>query len=232
MHSRIAVWLCLLAATGSQALVADEPVQQPAQAAASHEPNLIDRHVDAQLATANVEPSSRSTDYEFLRRLTQTVIGQLPTPDEVRAFAADTSSDKRTRKIDELLKHPLHAAMWATRFSEWTGNSLDSLAAENETQVAISQLWHGWLRAKFEKNLGYDQLVRAILTATSRDSQTLPEWIDREIVWTNKLRAGKADALTDRATLDLFWRRTITLDEYPTRELAERVASSFLGIRF
>src|SRR5687767_12167760 len=84
---------------------------------------LIDQRLHERLRDDGIEPSPPSSDAEFLRRVTQTTIGQLPTPDEVRGFLADERPDKRQRKIDELLEHPLHAAMWATRFCEMTGNA-------------------------------------------------------------------------------------------------------------
>ena len=46
------------------------------------------------------------------------VTGQLPTPDEVRAFLADTDADKRAQKIDELLAEPGYAALWTLKFCD------------------------------------------------------------------------------------------------------------------
>ena len=54
----------------------------------------------------NMVPSDLADDAEFLRRVTIDTIGTLPTPDEVRAFLADKSAEKREKKIDELLKPP------------------------------------------------------------------------------------------------------------------------------
>src|SRR5213079_3147805 len=91
------------------------------------EANYVDKHVNAKLRRLNMVPSDDIGDLEFLRRVTIDTIGSLPTPDEVRAFLADKRTDKRERKIDELLKHPLHAALWATKFSDITGNNTDTL---------------------------------------------------------------------------------------------------------
>jgi hypothetical protein len=57
----------------------------------------------------------------FVRRVHLDITGQLPTPDEVRRFLADPAKDKRERLIDELLRHPLHAAVWATKLCDITG---------------------------------------------------------------------------------------------------------------
>ena len=82
------------------------------------EVNYIDREVFAQLRKLNLVPSELSDDSEFLRRVHIDVIGKLPTPDEVRAFLAGKDPQKRQKKIDELLNHPLHAALWARRLAQ------------------------------------------------------------------------------------------------------------------
>ena len=51
------------------------------------------------------EPYAAASDSEFLRRASLDICGTLPRPDEVRQFSADTSTDKRAKKIDEMLAH-------------------------------------------------------------------------------------------------------------------------------
>ncbi|MEJ7639043.1 MAG: DUF1549 domain-containing protein, partial [Singulisphaera sp.] len=78
-----------------------------------YERDVIDREVFAKLRGLGVAPSRPATDAEFLRRVTLDVIGALPSPQDVRAFLRDGDADKRSRKIDELLADPMHAALWA-----------------------------------------------------------------------------------------------------------------------
>src|SRR5581483_1876667 len=82
------------------------------------EVNDIDREVFGKLKRLNIVPSDLSGDLEFLRRIYIDTVGTLPTPEEARAFLADKSADKRAKKIDELLAHPNHAALWATKFCD------------------------------------------------------------------------------------------------------------------
>src|SRR5207245_5971948 len=128
----------------------------------------------------------------------------------VRASLADNHADKRTKKIAVLLTHPLHAALWATRFSDVTGN--DTLALELPAQLRSkrSQQWHDWLRKRFQDNMPYDEIVRGILTATSREGRTPEEWLDHvKKVDAGIVGAGKYDTeeYAKRETLDLYWRR-------------------------
>ena len=84
---------------------------------ASPADNPIDRAVLERLGHLNIAPSAQAGDAEFLRRVTIDTVGGLPSPDEVRSFLADCSVDKRERKVEELLGHPRHAALWATRYA-------------------------------------------------------------------------------------------------------------------
>ena len=193
------------------------------------EVNYIDREVTDKLRMLNMIPSGMSTDNEFLRRVYVDTIGSLPTPDEVRAFLADTRTDKRTRKIDELLAHPLHAALWATKLSDVTGNNTAALENPQQYQPVRSQQWHDWLRKRLADNMPYDEIVKNIVTATSREGLTPQEWIEQ----TKKVDEGGAKgfdttAYADRKTLDLFWRRQ---QQVPADQWSQKVAAAFLGVR-
>src|SRR5205807_1950483 len=66
-------------------------------------PTKIDELVNARLRKLGIVPSDLCTDVEFLRRVSIDMTGTLPRPEEVEAFLADKSADKRAKKIDELL---------------------------------------------------------------------------------------------------------------------------------
>jgi len=190
--------------------------------------NYIDREVVAKLKQLNMVPSELSSDVEFLRRVTIDAIGSLPTPDEVRDFLADHSADKRARKIDELLAHPLHAALWATKLSDVTGNNTDSLENPVQLKARRSQQWHDWLRKRVAENVPYDQIVQGILTATSREGMSPEEWVKMVVRQDEAIDKGFDDSYKDRHTLDLFWRRQ---QQVQLEQWGEKVAAAFLGIR-
>ncbi|MFO0931028.1 MAG: DUF1549 domain-containing protein, partial [Gemmataceae bacterium] len=192
------------------------------------EANFIDREVFAKLRRLNMVPSELSSDAEFLRRVTIDTIGTLPTPDEVRAFLADDRPDKRERKIDELLNHPLHAALWATKFCDITGNNTDGLENPPQRRPYLSQMWHDWFRKRIADNLPYDQIVKGVLTATSRQGKSPEEYIkDVEAIETAQ-DEGKKSTYADRETLDLFWR---SQQRVPPEQWGEKTAAAFLGVR-
>ena len=57
--------------------------------------NFIDEKLIAKWKDLGLTPSPLCSDEEFFRRIYLDAIGTLPTPDEVKAFLADKSPDKR-----------------------------------------------------------------------------------------------------------------------------------------
>lgn len=190
--------------------------------------NYVDTEVFAKLKLLNVVPSELSKDAEFLRRVTIDTTGSLPTPDEVRQFLADQSPDKRARKIDELLKNPRHAALWATKFSDITGNNTLALEQPQNLTYLKSQQWHDWFRSRIEQNMPYDEIVKGVMTATSREGKNSEEWLAQ--VKKIEEQGSKFDTseYSSRKTLDMFWRRQA---QVPSIEWGEKVAAAFLGVR-
>jgi Protein of unknown function (DUF1553)/Protein of unknown function (DUF1549) len=192
------------------------------------EANFIDREVFAKLRRLNIPPSELSDDATFLRRVTIDTIGSIPSPEEVRAFLANRSPDKRRHKVDELLCSPLHAALWATRFSDITGNNVGTAGGTPRTINQQAKMWHDWLRRRFAQNVPHDQLVRGILSATSKGNRSIDDWIREEAGFADD---GHANRYADRSTLDLFWRRTSGDEFFPLEQMAELTAAAFLGVR-
>ena len=119
-------------------------------------------------------PSDLCTDAEFLRRTSLDTIGVLPTPDEVRAFLADSNTGKRARWIEHLLDHPAYADYWANKWAD--------LIRPNPDRVGVKSIFFldQWVRESFRANKPYDQFVREILTAEGSNHQTGPMTVYRD----------------------------------------------------
>lgn len=195
------------------------------------EQNYLDREVFAKLRTLNIVPSELSSDSEFLRRITIDTIGTLPTPEEARAFLADTNPNKRARKVEELLAHPMHAALWATKFCDFTANNTDTMEQPVQLRSKRSKMWHDWFRVRLAHNVSYDQIVHGVLCATSRQGKGTDDWI-KEVVEQEKTLLKTFDSnYAHRDTLDLFWRRGNNTAGFPLEQMAELSAAAFLGVR-
>ncbi|MFN3649225.1 MAG: DUF1549 and DUF1553 domain-containing protein [Armatimonadota bacterium] len=122
--------------------------------------NFVDQHVFNRLKLFQIPTSDLASDQEFVRRVYLDSIGLLPTSDEVRAFMADKSPDKRAKLIDHLTERPEFADYWAVKWA-------DVLRIQDETlQSTGAKLFHQWVRDSIAANKPMDQFVREIVTAT------------------------------------------------------------------
>lgn len=193
------------------------------------ENNFVDRHILAKLRRLNIPPSALADDATFLRRACLDVTGELPTPDEVRAFLADTRNDKRARKIDQLLARPGYAALWTLKFCDLLKASDFGVYADGISETADAPRFQAWIRARIEENIPYDQFVERILTASSREGRSLEEWAREVTMLQDGYTTGRPDlaVYSSRKTLDLYWQRKASTGVTG----ALQVAHSFLGLR-
>ncbi len=130
-------------------------------------PTPIDKLVVEKLSKLGIIPSELCTDEEFLRRVSLDITGTLPTPDEVRYFVNDASSDKRKHKIEDLLKSPPHADWWSMQLADLTGSNSQYLGTTDMNTPASIQ-WNQWLRRRIADNIGWDEIAAGIVLARSR----------------------------------------------------------------
>ncbi|WP_442482827.1 DUF1549 and DUF1553 domain-containing protein [Aeoliella sp. SH292] len=144
---------------GSQVIVLPEGLEyEPSDTPPA---NYIDEMVNAKLGDLRIEPSERSTDAEFLRRVTIDTIGMLPTPSEVEQFAADTSPDKRAKKIDELLEREEFSQIWGMKWAELVLVRTDGNLVDYKAMFLYSE----WLKEQMEAGVPLDQMFRELIGA-------------------------------------------------------------------
>lgn len=124
-------------------------------------PGLHNR-IDKLMAADASVGALRSSDEEFLRRVTLDLTGTIPTSAEARAFFADQAKDKRIRLIDRLLASPAYARHIA--------DVLDVMLMERRPAKDVKQeAWWEYLRSSVANNKPWDQLVRELLTGDGTD---------------------------------------------------------------
>jgi len=132
----------------------------PAEAyAALPRNNFVDGLVWQKLQRLNITPSPVCDDHTFIRRATTDICGRIPTQEEVRAFLADSSPDKRSRLVDHLLLQPDFADFWANKWVD--------LLRPNPYRVGIKAVFNydHWIRQSFHDRKPWDQFVRELITA-------------------------------------------------------------------
>ncbi|MBI2900087.1 MAG: DUF1553 domain-containing protein [Planctomycetes bacterium] len=139
-------------------VAAPVPAQEQAPAASP-----IDDAVLAALRERGIEPAQPCSDETFVRRVYLDVIGTLPEPQEVRAFLADRSADKRARLIDALLERKEFADYWSMKWC-------DLLRVKSEFPINLwpnaVQAYHRWVHDAIRENRPYDRFAREMLTSS------------------------------------------------------------------
>lgn len=188
--------------------------------------NIIDRLVDAKLRKLGIQPSKLCSDVEFLRRASIDMIGTLPTPTEVEVFLRDTRKDKRTRKIDELLKRPTYAAWWTNKLCDFTGCSPTAITNVTEVGQAQANQWYNWIYKRVADNVPYDKLVEGIVLSHGQSSKQSSEEYNKEM--SNYVRRTGSTDFAKRETMPHYWTRQSVKS---AKDKALAFAHSFLGVQ-
>ena len=131
--------------------------------------NFIDKFVLAKLKKLNIRSSPLTTDDVFMRRVYLDTVGRLPTPDEVKAFLADTSLDKRTHLIDMLLDTPEWVNLRTLKLADMLRIHPRQLGNASVGETGAT-LFHEWVQDGVKQNRPYDQVVRELITARGSTS--------------------------------------------------------------
>lgn len=189
-------------------------------------PTVVDRYVLNKLQKLGIQPSELCTDEEFLRRVSLDMTGTLPTPDEIRDFLKDPSTEKRSQKIEELLARPGYVAWWSLKLSDLTGSNAGYLGGTEMAQPVAGQ-WNAWIRRRVEDNVGWDKIVSGIILGTSRlPGQTFEEFMAQQSEFTSVKDRADFTALDN--TMPHYWARsnmTVPSDK------ALAFGYTFLGMR-
>lgn len=123
----------------------------------------IDQLIENRLRGLKVRPTPKIDQYKFVRRLYLTVLGRIPTSQEILAYVNNRDSQKKDKLIQELLNHPGYVSNQLNWLSDLlrVKDRLDGVNIPN-----IGTTYKEWLRQQIEQNIPYDQLVRSLLSST------------------------------------------------------------------
>jgi hypothetical protein len=145
-----------------------KPVRAPLPEARNPDWNKhpIDRLMAASYDELGLTPSPPAPKNVLLRRVYLDLIGLPPTPEQLRAFIADSSPDAYERVVDSLLASPHYGERWGRHWMDvWRYSDWDGYAAEvRESQPHIWR-WRDWIIESLNTDKPYDQMVRDMLAA-------------------------------------------------------------------
>ncbi len=187
----------------------------------------VDELILAKLQKVGIVPSELCTDAEFLRRASIDLCGTLPMPEEIRLFCEDSSTDKRARKIYEMLERPSYAAWWTTVICDITGNNTNQLEiAGKYLEPESARNWYEWIYRRVSDNAPYDAIMKGLVLAVGRlPSQSYTEYCAE---MTSYVRTEHPADFTQRETMPYFWGRR---NMQKPQEKALMFSYTFLGVR-
>lgn len=132
--------------------------------------NEIDRFVAAKLKRTKTSSSALCGDLEFVRRVYLDLVGLPPTPEEIRAFIADSRDSrwKRDTLVDKLIGSDGFIDHWTNKWCDLLQVNSKFLAREG------AEKFRDWIRQQVASNTPYDQFCRAILTANGSNKDNPP----------------------------------------------------------
>lgn len=127
--------------------------------------NFIDGLVLAKWKALNIAPSGEISDAAFLRRAWLDAAGVLPQPEEVEAFLADSSPDKRAKLVDRILTSAEFTDYWSYKWSDLL------LVSSKKLRPAATRAFYSWIREGVAANKPWDRFVREIFTSSGSTRQ-------------------------------------------------------------
>src|SRR6476660_5718096 len=162
--------------------------------------NPVDRLLVSYFAQHDPTPARLSGDRQFIRRATLAIVGELPTPGEVRAFVADRQAGKRARLVARLLADGRrYAQHWLTFLNDLLRNDYRGTGYIDGGRENIT----AWLYAALANNLPYDRFVAALVNPTPAS-----EGFAKGIVW----------------------RGVVNASQTPPMQAAQNISQVFLGV--
>jgi mono/diheme cytochrome c family protein len=142
------------------------PVPRVSATRAAWVRNPIDAFLAEKHEQKRLIPSPSAPPHELIRRVYLDLIGLVPTPEEVRAFAADPSDRAYEEMVDRLLASPQYGERWGRHWMDvWRYSDWDGFGNEiRESQPHIWR-WRDWIVESLNADQGYDQMIVQMLAA-------------------------------------------------------------------
>lgn len=128
----------------------------------------IDRLIARERPAGEIPAPPLTTDEQFLRRISLDLTGQLPTPEEITEFLAESRADKRARVIDRLLESDDFARHQARYWRDVVTSRLTM-----RRSMGLTRSFEEWLFEQIRAERNWGEITEDILTASGELRFTL-----------------------------------------------------------
>lgn len=167
----------------------------------------LDNFLLARLDAEKLKPSREADRAQWLRRASFDLTGLPPTPEEVKAFAADKSNDAYEKVVDRLLASPRFGERWASPWLD-VARYADSMGYEKDP---LRTVWpyRDWVIRALNEDLPFDKFTIRQLAGDLLPDATLPDQIAATFHRNTQVN-------TEGGTDDEEFRVTATIDRVNT----------------
>jgi len=128
--------------------------------------NPIDAFILTRLQAAQLEPSPPAARRDLIRRVYLDMLGLLPTPEEVAAFAGDDSPTAFETLVDRVLANPHYGERWGRHWLDVVRYA-ESNGFETNYERPNAYQYRDWVIRALNADLPYDKFVTAQLAGDS-----------------------------------------------------------------
>ena len=162
------------------------------KAPASASGNLIDGFIFQAFKMQGVTPAQKTSDFEFIRRVTLDLTGRIPTADRVLSFVADSTPTKRANLVDELIAKPEWADKWAMFYGDLFRNASTFPNSGVAQNVQGRDAFNHWIRNALSSGKPYNQAASELIGSAGTNSTT-----QGELNWMNNGRVANVNLRQD-----------------------------------
>ncbi len=136
----------------------------------AHAPGSIDSYIFADFQANGITPAPKTTDWEFIRRITLDLTGRIPTSDRVLTFVADTTPDKRAKLIEELMAKPEWIDKWTMYFGDLYQNTTNKASTSMNRFAQGRNAFYQWIKDSLTSEKPYNQMATELISASTTNT--------------------------------------------------------------
>ena len=149
-------------AKGSPSHWAFQPIQDPhlppASASRRSTATPVDRFIVARLKEQGLDLAPEATRRMLIRRAAYDLTGLPPTPEDIKLFLDDTSSDAFGRMIDRYLSSPRYGERWGRWWLD-VARYADTNGQDENKVMANAWRYRDWVIRSFNANQRFDSFI-------------------------------------------------------------------------
>jgi len=121
--------------------------------------SYIDELIDQNLRSKRLQKTKPLDDYAYARRTYLTLIGRIPTQQELNTFLDDRDSNKK----DKLIQKLLNSNGYVNHQMNWWSDMLRVKDRVNGTNINVGAVYRKWLRDSISAKKTYDVMVKELV---------------------------------------------------------------------